>query len=448
MLGFLSVASINRRIFAATVVVGTFNAIVLSATVARDLVIAYQFGTGDIADAFLISLLVPSIAVQVAAVALASATVPQAIKVRGSAPSEAISLFASLATVSLIGLAAIAALLATAQGPIISLLASGFSEQKMELTRFFYLLLLPGILLQGWSTFVGFLINAAERFAVVAAAPVLRPIALIIALFAMPAVDAAWLLVLGYLVGAVLEALIIGFAATRVGIPIWPRWYGISDPLRIVLREFGSLTAGSAILAGAQFANQYLATLLPSGSVATLSYGTKLVTILLGLGALPLGVAVLPHFSFQASESNWRDLRNSFLNWNYVVIAITVPVMFLCVFYSVPIVQLLFQRGAFVADDTARVVEVQRFLLLQVPFYLVGILSVRALIALQKNRHVALLACVNAGTNLLGCALLMRPLGIAGIALAVSIGHFTASVLAAALVIAELKRRVLPMTKK
>ena len=76
------------------------------------------------------------------------------------------------------------------------------------------------------------------------------------------------------------------------------------------------------------------------------------------------------------------------------------------------IVSVLFERGAFGAEDTVRVAEVLRFGALQIPFYILGIVTARVVVSLQESKLMltmslgALLA--NAGLNwllmLAGCA--------------------------------------------
>ena len=59
--------SVNREILSATVAVGVLTAIVHVVTAAKDIIIAYQFGTADVLDAYLIAVLLPSSAVSIMA---------------------------------------------------------------------------------------------------------------------------------------------------------------------------------------------------------------------------------------------------------------------------------------------------------------------------------------------------------------------------------------------
>lgn len=421
-----SAVSTNRRILLATATVAVMAALVMAANAARDLVIAYRFGRGDAVDAFFLALLLPSLAVQVTAATLAATTVPQFLRLRGGAGEAVANRFAaSVMALGLTGFTAAALLLAAGEGPVMTVLTSGFPAGKAALTRALYLPLLVIVAVQGWSTLAGGLVNARERFALVAAAPVLRPLAVML-LLVPAAAGGPMILAWGLVAGSLLEAAVVGIMVRRVGLPLVPRWSGLDASMRTLLREVGPLAAGSILMGGVQVADQFLASLLAPGSVATFIYGGKVVSLLVGLGVMPLGVAVLPHFSLLASRRDWAALGATLSVWLRRLALVAIPLTAVCVLYSGPLVRLLFERGAFSAADVAPVARVQAWLLLQLPFYLAGVLCVRVLTALQKNLLVGLIAAANCAVNLAASLLLMRIWGVAGIALGTSLGYAAA----------------------
>jgi putative peptidoglycan lipid II flippase len=184
------------------------------------------------------------------------------------------------------------------------------------------------------------------------------------------------------------------------------------------------------IMSCAQFVDQYLAALLAPGSVAALSYGGKIVSLVIGFVALPLSVTLLPYFATMAAQHRWEKLRSTLLDWSVLLLGMAIPIASVCAYWSIPIVQLLFERGAFSSADTALVARIQGYLLLQLPFYVVGILWVRVLTALQRTRLVALVALTNATINIAASLVLIPSEGVAGIAMAISLGYIVASSLA------------------
>jgi putative peptidoglycan lipid II flippase len=435
--------NVNRRIFAATITVGAMNAIVLVVAVLRDLIFAYRFGTGAIVDAFLMGLMIPTMAVQLIAVSLGLAIVPEVVRLRRDvARAEADSLSCSTALIALALLFVLTAILLLLRQPFTAVLTTGFDDERRRLTTFFFVGLLPCIVFQGWSAFVGGLLNATNRFAIVALAPMLRPLFLCIALAIDWGPAIASVLLSAYLAGAVAEAAWVTVAAQRANLLVQIRWGGFTESLRRVLREFAMVVLGTGILSVAILVDQYFASLTGPGGVAAFGYGTKITSVLIGAGALPLGVAVLPHFAVQVREGQWRQLQGVLVRWSWIVLALSVPAAALLWFYSYDLVRLTFQRGAFFAGDTHLVATIQMYLALQLPFYLCGILYVRVLISLQRNGLVALVALVNAAINIGGSFLLLSRLGIVGIAVAASCGYVVANMLAAGFAFFLLQRNL------
>jgi putative peptidoglycan lipid II flippase len=157
-----------------------------------------------------------------------------------------------------------------------------------------------------------------------------------------------------------------------------------------------------------------------------LAYGNKVVSLIIGLGALALGSAVFPEFSRMAASEDWRNISRTLRFIGLALAATTIPLTATLYLFSQPLVGLIYERGAFGVQDTVLVGRVQSMLVLQIPFYLFGIVLVRLVSALQMN-HILLWGTVisvvvNVGLNFL----LMTFLGVAGIALSTSIVYVVA----------------------
>ena len=112
----------------------------------------------------------------------------------------------------------------------------------------------------------------------------------------------------------------------------------------------GALTGGTALMI-----DQGMAAMLGSGSVATLSYGGKLVALLLAFSARPLSAAILPFLAELAAANDGPACARPSAAGSLLTVTgrcRSSPVLWL---YSEPIVRLLFERGAFTAEDTAMV---------------------------------------------------------------------------------------------
>ena len=164
-----------------------------------------------------------------------------------------------------------------------------------------------------------------------------------------------------------------------------------------------------------------MAAMLGPGRVAALSYGGKVVSFVTVVGATALGTAVLPHFSRLVAASDWQGVRHTVRTYVRLILYVTVPLTLVAVWFSKPLVQAIFQRGAFTSTDGEVVSRVQVFLLLQVPSYIIGILIVRLISSLQSNSILMWGCVINFVLNVILNWVLMRWLDVAGIALSTAL---------------------------
>ena len=161
--------------------------------------------------------------------------------------------------------------------------------------------------------------------------------------------------------------------------------------------------------------------MLGPGQVSVLSYGNKIASVVVGVGSLALGTAVLPQFSRMVAMSDWAGIRHTLKTYTRLVLLVTIPMAGLLIALSRPLVSLLFERGAFVSNDVRHVASVQSCYLLQLPFYVVGMLCVRLISALKANHVLMWGTLINFSLNITLNYLLMKEFGVSGIALSTSL---------------------------
>jgi putative peptidoglycan lipid II flippase len=181
------------------------------------------------------------------------------------------------------------------------------------------------------------------------------------------------------------------------------------------------MMAGSFLMGSTSLVEQSMAAMLGPGSVSALAYGSKVTALLLGIGSVAVSTAVLPHFSRMVTRGDWSGVRHTLLTYARLIVLITLPLTVVLIYFSEPVVRLLFQRGAFTEADTQLVAWVQALHTLQIPVFVLGILIVRLISALQANRILMWGAGINLLFNIAATYLLMKWLGVAGIALSTSL---------------------------
>src|ERR1044072_2311241 len=195
----------------------------------RDIILAAVLGAGPVADAFFVALRLPNhFRAIFAEGAFNAAFVPAYARIRESGGAVRAGQFAdrifTLLLASQIVLLAVALVFTPA---VIRVLAPGFEHDPgrfalaVELTRITF----PYLLLMTLVTLYGGILNALQRFAAPAAAPILLNLSIMVALllaafFPTAGHAAAW----GVLVAGVLEFVLVAGGAARAGALATLRW--------------------------------------------------------------------------------------------------------------------------------------------------------------------------------------------------------------------------------
>ena len=414
--------SVNRRIFAAMLTVGGLSLAVKIVSTLKEIVIAQQFGVGDALDAFLIAYLVPSFAINVIAGSFNAALIPTYVQVREQEGQEAAQrLFSSVMVWSAGLLIAFSVLLGIASSYILPVLGSSFSSEKLALTRTLFLIVLPTLPLSGMFVTWAAVLNAGERFALAAIAPVLTPIVVILVVYGWGGTWGVYAFAVAMVVGAILEASLVMSALKRQGISPIPRWYGMTPSLKQVTKQYIPMVAGALMMGSTGLVDQSMAAMLGPGSVSVLNYGNKISSVVVTIGAMAVSTAVLPQFSRMVAAGLWANVRNTIKTYTRLIFFITIPLSFIMILTSQALVSLLFQKGAFTASDTLQVASVQSLYILQLPFYVCGMLFVRLISAFKANHILMWGTAISFVLNISLDYLFMKRLGVPGIALSTSV---------------------------
>ncbi len=411
----------GRKIFGAAMVIASLSLIAKAASTAKEIAIAGSFGAGDTVDSFLMALLVPTCAISVIGGSFCSALIPTYIHVRereGAASAQ--KLFSNTLAGSLALLSFTTVVMLAAAPFYLPIIASGFSSGKIALTVRLLCLLSPIVILRGINTIWGAVLNADHRFGLVAAAPVITPLIVILFLYSCGTRWGISSLAFGTVCGMLLELSLLGVALVRKGISPWPRWHGLDSNLRQVIRQFLPMISAGLLMSSAGFIDLSMSAMLGSGSVSALSYGSKIISVPLSLTAAALGTAVIPYFSAMVARKEWAEIRRTIRRYFLLIFLTSVPATVLLISVSEPLVQLLFQRGAFTFQNTHLVAQVQSLLALQIPFYIAAMLMVRLISSLLAN-HILMIGCIiNVAVSVSLNYVFMKKMGVGGIALSTS----------------------------
>ena len=408
--------SINRKIFRAASIVAAFTIFAKIAAALKELVIAHAFGRSDALDAFLIAFALPTFLSSMLMSGLGSALLPVLMQTRrDQGPEAAQRLLSNIVFLSVIALVAAAVLVGACAPLYLPFLAHGFSPAKLLLTRKLLYLLLPWIVCNGLATLLSYILNAGEKFALPALAPLVTPLTTIALVLGVGSWN-GFSLALGLTAGGVLETLVLLRALHAHHIYLRFRWSGFDKAVRKVLEQYTPMMACAFLMGSTLVVDQFFAAMLPAGSVSALSYGNKLNNALLVIGGNALSTATLPYFSRMVAEGDWHGCRHTLKRYIALIAAISVPLTLAVVVFSRPIVMLLFQRGAFTASDTRVVGLVQMCYCMQIPFQLLSVLHSRFISSVRRNDLLMYAAAMNLAVDIVLDIVFMKLWGVAGIA--------------------------------
>ena len=414
--------SMRARISLAALTVPGLSASVKPVSLGLTLPIAAMFGTGDDLDAFFLAFIVPSFSMTVIAGSFSSAMVPTYVRVmqqKGKVDAQALlSRVMVLGVVLLCAATAISALVVPYFLPV---LARGFSQAKVLLTRELFFVLLPLIAVKGMAVIYASILHAHKHFALVAVAPVSVPVSSVVMIL-LWAEDSTriFAVAVGTVVGMLGELAVVAWGVTRQHVDIVPRLSGRSAASGQVIAQYLTMVSGALLIGGTTFVDQSMAASLASGSVASLNYGSRLVAALIHVLAGGLGTAVLPYFSSLVDSKDWMELRR-LLSYYIKLIFYTTPALaILLSLFSQPIVTTVLERGMFDGGDSALVARIQAAYSIQIPFYICGIMFVRLVSALVRNQILMIGAAMSLVSNVIFNLIFMEIWGVVGIALSTS----------------------------
>jgi putative peptidoglycan lipid II flippase len=383
--------------------------------------VAAWFGTGDALDAFLIALLVPTFVVNVLAGSLSASFLPTFIRAnQEKGILDAQKILSGVITWFIFFGFILSFLLALSGSLYLPALCSGFSPEKIELTKHIYYFLLPIILIRGLSVIYTGILNSLENFALAAALPILGPLLSILLILTVGASLGIYALVCGTVLGFGLESFLLGAAVARRNFSLRLRLIPLDHDMRIVAGQFLPMVAGAVIMGSTELIDKGMAAALAPGSVASLNYGNKIITAILALATTAIGTAILPYFASMAAKKEWKNIRNTVKFYLRLIFLLGIPAALFMYGFSDTIIKVIFQRGSFTAGDTNAVSAVQALFAFQIPFYIASIVVVRLISSLRAN-HILMWGAginliVNVGLNIL----FIHFMGLKGIALSTS----------------------------
>ena len=409
----------------------------------RVVVIGSTIGEGPELDAFFAAFRIPDLIFQlVAAGTVAAALVPMVAGELGAGRAahawRVVSTIATLMTVALAVLSLVAFLAAPL---LVALITPGFQgaqlERTIELTRL--MLLAPMFLALG--AVATSALNAHQRFAAAAVAPIVYDLAIIGAAFLLtPSMGVAGL-ALGVVAGSLGHLLVQLPALSRAGFRLTPsldaRDADVTEALKLMAPRALALGVGQITFIVATS----LASGLESGSVTAFTLAFTVFSIPLSVIGIPLGIVALPTLSRDLARGAIDKFVELVTRALRMIVFTMGPIVALGVVLREPATTILFNHGRFSEDGVRLVAAALGLLLLALPAEALMTILVRAFYANRDTRTPAAAAVLAVVLHVGIGVVAVNALGwgLPGIALGIAIGSTVE-----AIVLTLVLRRAIP----
>ncbi|MEC8622315.1 MAG: murein biosynthesis integral membrane protein MurJ, partial [Pseudomonadota bacterium] len=319
----------------------------------RDVLIAALLGAGLVADAFFVALKLPNFFRSLTAEGAFNAAF---IPLFGRAVSEdgkfsAREFASSVLSVMILILLGFTSLTQISMPFLMYAFAPGFSEDPIrfnlavDLTRITF----PYLLFVSLVALLGGVLNSFNKFAAAASTPIIFNVCLIGGLLILsplletPGHGLAW----GVAIAGVAQFLWLIIACRRIDMVFLLRWPKVTPQIKRLFKLVIPGAIGAGVIQINSLLGIFIASFLPAGAVSFLFYADRLTQLPLGVIGVAIGTVILPALTLQISQGDHVSAVEIMNRSIELGLVFSVPAGLGLLFLSSPIVELLFQRGAF-----------------------------------------------------------------------------------------------------
>jgi putative peptidoglycan lipid II flippase len=390
----------------------------------RDILTAAILGAGAVSDAFFVALKLPNFFRRVTAEgAFSVAFVPLYSGIMESKGQEKAGLFASNAlAVMLLFLVPFTLLALMAMPYIIYVIAPGFAhdvlryELAIDLSRITF----PYLLMMSLTALLGGILNAHDKFAPFASAPIFFNLCLIAALLWFTPITATpgHAMALGVAAAGITQLLWLIYNVKKNGVPIVVKTPEFTPNIKKLFRLMGPGVIGAGVMHINLFADLILASLLAGGSISYLYYADRLNQLPLGMVGIAVGTALLPMLSKAIAANNDKETQHLFNRALEICLLLALPAAAALFVMPETLIGALFERGEFTHDDTLAAATVLKGYAVGLPAYIAVKVFSTAYWSQHDTMSPVKISIMTTSLNIALSIALIWPFGVAGIAIA------------------------------
>lgn len=409
-----------------TATIGIYTLISRVLGFARDVTIASSIGASFLSDAFFVAFKLPNFLRRLFAEgAFNSAFVPLFAGMLAVDGKEKARDFAGEAmSFLLLILLIVTAIFILAMPYLMYILAPGFSDDadKFALTVTLTRITMPYIIFISLVSLLGGILNSSDKFAAVAATPIIMNLCLIIIPYFIGGITTtgAHALAIAVMVSGIAQWLwLVHFCRKQNMLPRLRRPRLTPEVKKLLL-----LIAPAALGAGVAQINLFIDLIIASqfdSGVSYLYYADRINELPLAVIGIAVGTALLPLLSRQIREGKREESFRSQNRAMELALFLSIPAAIAIIVIAEPIISVMFERGKFLPIDTIATFHTLMAFAAGLPAFILVKILAPAFYANQDTKTPFKIATICIGINFIFNLILMFPLQHVGLALATSI---------------------------
>ena len=306
---------------------------------------------------------------------------------------------------------------------------------QFELTVFLTRIMFPYLACMSLMAAYAAILNSLGRFVAAALAPVVLNIVNIsalvpLAILTLEDTDTAFWVAVATMLGGIAQLALVYGAIRRAGFVPAIRWPRLDKEVR----QFWVLAVPAILAGGITQINIFVGTVIASGAdeVMSIIYNAdRLYQLPLGIIGIAIGTVLLPELSRHIGAGREAEARQSQSQSLFLSMLLSMPAAGALIGLALPIVRVLFERGAFGPGDSVNVAQALVAFAVGVPaFVLIRVLQ-PGFFSRQDTRTPTWFAAISLVVNVALSLALFGSLKHVGIALATSVAAWINVVLLA-----------------
>jgi putative peptidoglycan lipid II flippase len=415
----------NKHIFRALLNLSSAALLVRLVGMVNQVIVSSHFGAGTMMDAYFVACTLPTLVALLFTGAIEAAVIPVYVGVRSQGNKERASRFFS----TTLNLAFLSSFLLTIflmvfRHHMILLTAPALDTFRANAAAHLSLFVDPVLFLTVMIGFLECIFNVEGQFGWPAYAGMLVPFTTAILVVFLGSVYGTVMLCIGMVLGMCMQLGAFIIRAKRAHLVYRPLLDIHTPEIRSLFIAIWPVFLGGLIGQASSLIDQIFASLLSTGSISALSYSLKIVSVFSGVIFVSVGRAVLPFLSRQAAAKDMKAFKETLRLYLWAIGSITALLSVCMLLLAHPIVQFIFQYGAFTAADTNRTAMTFIGFVFGLTPMALGFVASRAFSALGKNRVLAGVSVFSVVGNVILDDIFARLWQGQGIALATSVVYF------------------------